>query len=146
MIEFRAWHINYKIMMKVCTLEFSPQAELQFVQLYGPENELYDFNGEEIKKELILMQWTGLVDKKGTKLFEGDVIVFYPPWGAHAHLVERSTSNNNLIVTELYIRTLDPNDYMDLDEINFAAGIIEGNRWNTPELLNMGDNDDTTKQ
>lgn len=95
-----------------------------------------------LRDNFVVMQWTGLRDNTGKMIFEGDIVVFYEPWGCHSHLIERHETNHNLVARELYLRANDPDEYEELDELNFASGIIEGNCWEEPELLIGYENDE----
>ena len=65
-LKFRAWDKTAKKMSKVTAIDFSTKPFRVFYKAYGNENY---FN-----QDAILMQSTGLKDKNGVEIFEGDIV------------------------------------------------------------------------
>lgn len=65
-LKFRAWDKTAKKMSKVTAIDFSTKPFRVFYKAYGNENY---FN-----QDAILMQSTGLKDKNGKVIFEGDIV------------------------------------------------------------------------
>ena len=134
-IKFRAWNKDFKKMYKIgqITLE-------KGIWDYEPENR--DFIGMSIpyQPSMVLMQYTGLHDKNGKEIYEGD-IVLYQDWEMayegggndsfiNKGIVEYCEDNCCFNVTER--QTVDLADVLYKDNEDLE---VIGNIYDNPELL-----------
>ena len=81
-LKFRAWDKTAKKMSKVTAIDFSTKPFRVFYKAYGNENY---FN-----QDAILMQSTGLKDKNGKEIFEGDIVRYLDGEYSFVGVVENS--------------------------------------------------------
>lgn len=112
-IKFRAWDIRPKKMYFGHKDGWS-----WFSDVYMPE----DFTGERY----ILMQYTGLKDKHGIEIYEGDI-------GRSVDEVLWEVKYDTVLAR--FIGLYDGNVIEDLSEVHDSMEII-GNIYENPELLN----------
>ena len=131
-IKFRAWDKQTKRLFQVQTLQF-----------YGANNTVdacwtngVDFDGESTLGEpelnnlhnLELMQYTGLKDKKGVEIYEGDIL-FHPLQGRRKVYYPYSER-----VASYGLRDID-NGFGSTLQDSHAVWEIIGNIYENPELL-----------
>ena len=70
--KFKAWHKSMQRMSEVLAISFERQ-KVKIRHLRGTTHMTVPFNDVE------LMQSTGLLDKNGKEIFEGDIVRFHTP-------------------------------------------------------------------
>jgi len=121
-IKFRAWD-GYK-MFEVNVISFDSDTAYNGYDFYsGDSNERCSFGGNE---KGILMQYTGLKDKNGKEIYEGDIMEITTNF--HTELV-------TVIWDKDYWTFKDDGTYGTLSEWN-ETSLVVGNTYDNPELLN----------
>lgn len=139
MIKFRAWDKRRKEMWKVATLHI----EDEYADLFKTNIYEKPFNDPWAKfEDLILMQSTGLKDKNGVDIFEGDVLRVYEiddTVGESEYISPVIWKDYGWLVydtdTDIPLCLLDrDSDWVDKDVEIEVLGNIHAN----PELLSSG--------
>ena len=113
-IKFRSWDKILKIM------SYNPVNAINFNgQFLLNDGKFHDIN----KTDYILMQYTGLVDKNGKEIYEGDVVYIC---GLGNYLVRDIRADYDTLLNA---------------GIENDLGEIIGNIYRNPELLNKEEND-----
>lgn len=142
-IKFRAWQKYHKKMVEVTSISFDDTGEIDgvttFVENQAPQRINYKdglLGGFFLKDErgmvLELMQYTGLVDKYGTEIYEGDIL-YFEPFETH--------SNDRIVeyIDGAYHGKLIRNGYSELlAECVYETKVI-GNIYSNPELLEVAE-------
>ena len=119
-IEFRAWYKPSKEMFKVgqITLE-------KGTWNYEPDNREYIGVCVPYQPSFILMQYTGLKDKNGKKIFEGDIVKI------NDEVIAKVIWDNDYLGYFLYA-----NEENSIGTFDYWGSIeVIGNIYDNPELL-----------
>lgn len=131
--KFRAWNINENIMHDIAYPAWNglievwkdniPQSEIQYLSMYGPED------------QGVLMQYTGLKDKNGVEIYEGDIVTNTTYVRLHSKgllnpELEKYCKPPDFLVVIHDIRLLPFKELQKVDDIK-----VVGNIYENPELL-----------
>lgn len=111
-IKFRVWADN--------KMDYSPET------FTGWLNDNFEFDGYEEGKEPIVMQFTGLKDRNGVLIFEGD-IVRINGWNCEVYYDESKARFS----TEIY----DKDSSDELHNFGLEGIEVKGDIYRNPELL-----------
>ena len=125
--RYRAWNKNLKTMYEVddiMSIDFG-KSEISVKTLFFERTNYYNFN------DIVLMQSTGLIDKTGKEIFEGDIL------GTEDGLLNGVVNFN----TDLGMWTNSLIRYNNLERLCNIADSREiiGNIYSNPELLEVKD-------
>jgi uncharacterized phage protein (TIGR01671 family) len=120
--EYRAWHKGEKKMYPVEVLQFSSTSTPVAVGLPGmlPLNGEYLLDGVSV----ILLEYTGLKDTNGKKIFEGDIVTYLKDIGDKNEEID--------YVVELDLQSLP--FILFVNDGTYLCEVI-GNIYENPELM-----------
>ena len=131
-IKFRAWLKEEKKMVNVETIDFSEKS-IQYLE----KNEIIDayLLRTTFLEDVELMQYTGLDDKNGIEIYEGDILKYKFPYDRrlkHVSLVkfietEASFGLKDIYGNEIPLYRITANNYFE----------VVGNIYENPKLLNL---------
>lgn len=132
MVKLRAWHKTWEEMGKVKRIRFDDEGNITTVLVKGQA-----FGSNVHLEEIELMQSTGLKDKSGKEIFEGDVIAIEVD-DTGTPINARVFQNSKIGV--LMFHVFEDNEdvpMVELLEDNSVAFEIIGNIYENPELLEV---------
>ena len=125
-IKFRAWNKNTKKMYKIgqITLE-------KGTWNYEPDNREYVGMSIPYQPSFMLMQYTGLKDKNGKEIYEGDIIKcsFYPDFIFEIKFTELCW----------YMRKIPTSEHINLSDVLYEDLEVIGNIYDNKNLLEKGE-------
>ncbi len=140
-IKFRVWDKEEKCFLNIYSIGFDGYGNAEYVYVFDDNDSASEPPLFVDDKNLVLMQYTGLKDKNGTEIYEGDIL----HWQDLSELSDGTLKDNVRVFWDdeylrLSIETLSKikaieklYDYSDIEEIE-----VIGNIYETPELLEVG--------
>ena len=127
-IKFRIWDIENKEMLKVQELDFEPT-------FYGGRIAIRpdQYNDYFDTEDMILMQYTGLNDKNGKEIYEGDVVYCQTKYGK-AKAIIKFIDGKFVAYWNSALTHPEDGHHIACYEINKRFEVI-GNMYDNPELL-----------
>lgn len=133
-IKFRAWCVPEKQMYDVFTIEFCQGGiRVEGTGIHIGNGWATEANGHKHDCDVVLMQYTGLTDKNGVEIYEGDVVYF-------SYGIPGRSVRGEIQFKDASFFVLTPSETQKecwLGELNFHVGEYEviGNVFENPELL-----------
>ena len=124
--KFRVWDTENKEMLKVQELDFEDTFYGGRLSIRTDQyNDYFDI------EDMILMQYTGLKDKNGKEIYEGDIIKcsFYPDFIFEIKFTELCW----------YMRKIPTSEHINLSDVLYEDLEVIGNIYDNPELLEKGE-------
>lgn len=131
--RFRAWDKDFKTMYEADDIVYIDFEEKQICvkTLFFERASRYDFN------DIVLMQSTGLKDKNGKGIFEGDIIAINLE-GIETPITAKVFQNRKIGI--LMFHSFEDNEDVPMVELlegNSVEFAIIGNIWEDPELIEV---------
>ena len=131
-IKFRAWDKLSKEMFNVESINFQERKVYRDIVSYRKFNDIE------------LMQYTGLKDKNGKEIYEGDIVKFKDcsidgtKEFYNIGVIEREGKRDELTISQLiFEKSYFTENYMDFINQTFELSEIIGNIYENPELLKV---------
>ena len=131
-IKFRAWLKEEKKIVNIETMHFTEKWIGYHIFYEEEKKKKFEFSDSE---NFELMQYTGLEDKNGIEIYEGDILKYKFPYDRrlkHVSLVkfietEASFGLKDIYGNEIPLYRITANNYFE----------VVGNIYENPELLNL---------
>lgn len=136
--KFRAWDKRENTMRDVAVLHFTKGGKVNSIEYWKTPSELKSYH----VRNLILMQFTGLKDKNGVEIFEGDICNLSGGLDDYWYIVEWLFAGWQLVTykkPDAKVRGISDGINQCYLEPSIANNLaIVGNIYANPELLSSG--------
>lgn len=135
-IKFRAWDSKYKKFLFPYPEGFNVIGEVTAFDLIGQQLHENEPNTPVLERinDVELMQYTGLKDKQGFEIYEGDIINYSNPYNhkEYTHIVKWDEMWSCFGLFEPDNKWCKENDWQKIKEVE-----VIGNQFENPELLQL---------
>lgn len=124
-LKFRAWLKEKQLMIDVCEMTFL------YDEVHTVSDEHYNFYASD---EIKLMQFTGLKDKHGEEIFEGDIVEFHDKDQSYQGIVtyDKEFGEFTLVERDGFDYSF---EYLSVWYCDLSSLEVIGNKYEDPELL-----------
>lgn len=143
-VRYRAWHKTWEELGKVKRIRFDDEGNVTTVLFEGKVLGV-DTHADEIE----LMQSTGILDKNGQEIFEGDIletqeIRMVVKFGSYKYIESSQSNGHSLGVVYdglgFYVECInvaDPDRISPFEPETLKESVVFGNRFENPELVEV---------
>ena len=137
-IKFRVWNTLLKKYIPNDLVHLSPNGSFLFGSLSYAGVEFYKYRDDILNGKNIIEQYTGLKDKNGTEIYEGDTVQYYPRHNGVPYRVYWADESAKFLIGRKGVVGQELSSIMyNLDTGRIALEVI-GNIHENPELLEKG--------
>ena len=135
-VKFKAWDKITKNLVNISAIDFETnKCRCNYVESYSLSWDTYNYQYQYTTslENLELLQYTGIKDKNGKEIYEGDVVRLINIGGAsRLRIVKRSICNPCFVLEDIHNYLYEETDFVQCDK---AILEIIGNKFENPELL-----------
>lgn len=134
-IKFRVWNTLLKEYIPNDLVRLSPDGSFLFGSFSYTGVEFYKYRDDILNGKNIIEQYTGLKDKNGTEIYEGDIVQYHPRHNGVPYRVYWANESAKFLIGRKGVVGQELSSVMyNLDTGRIALEVI-GNIHENPELL-----------
>lgn len=132
-IKFRAYNHDSKAMLEVRAIDFSHEGGV--LSINYPNGKVYP--NKDFGDHITLMQYTGLKDKNGVEIYEGDLLDIQAAGGDRGYVPVVFKDGAFMMHIDYWVT-----EYYHLSDYDGSLYKVIGNIWENGDLLSIGFDDE----